>query len=124
MGFCLIPASGVERSRILAEKLLQLRIELWVFCAKLAWLLEERLGDDGKELGRIGRTVSVDQRAVVVLNISHQLIEVVSQDSRPRDIHGTPGKNGCAFAPVSLLVELVRELVENDIMSVVNVGST
>jgi hypothetical protein len=31
LGICPVPSSGVERSRILGEKLLQLRIELWVF---------------------------------------------------------------------------------------------
>lgn len=85
-------------------------------------LLEERLGGDSKELGRIGRAVSIDQRAVVVGGVAHQLIEVVAQHARPRDVHGTPGKNWRAFAGVSLLVELVRELVENDVMSVVNIG--
>ena len=61
---------------------------------------------------------------MVVLSLSHQLIEIVAQDSRPRDVHGTPGKNWRALASVSLLVELVRELVENDVMSVVDIGGT
>jgi hypothetical protein len=64
----------------------------------------------------------VDQRAMVVLGRAHQLIEVVAEDSRPCDVHRAAGKNGNAVSRVTLLVQLMSELVQYDVVSVVNVG--
>ena len=64
-----------------------------MFGPKLARLLEESLGCDSEELGRIGRAVVIDKRAVVVGRVANQLIEVVAEDARPRDVHRAAGKN-------------------------------
>jgi hypothetical protein len=52
-------------SRILAVELLQLKIEFRVFGLKRARLLEERLGCDSEELGRVGRAVTDSLREVL-----------------------------------------------------------
>lgn len=80
MGRALSPTE--PRDRILTVIRLELLIELRVLLLHLQRLLEERLGDDGEELGGVGRAVFVDDRFPSGL----QLLVLLGEHTRPRRI--------------------------------------
>jgi hypothetical protein len=57
--------SGCLCSRILAVELLKLEIQFGLFGPQLARFLEESLGCDSEELGRVGRAVTDSLREVL-----------------------------------------------------------
>ena len=120
--FALIGCSrGRRRSRILTVELSQLEIELRVFRAQLARLLEEHLGHHGEELGRTGRPVAID-RVRWCRSVSRTSSSKSSPSTRVQARYiARRGKVGRAVARAVFLIELVRELVQHDVVAVVDV---
>jgi len=85
-------------------------------------LLEEVFADDGKEFGRVGGGIGVDEADLTACQAPPQGGEFGTQHLRPLPVGVTPAEPGRAIGVAARLVELVREFVDDDVVAVVGVG--
>lgn len=117
-----IACLGRERRGILAKKLLQLGVQARVPGAKGLRPLEKRFSRDGKELGGIGGSITIEHGAHTGCICPSQRIELRAHHPRPREILGTRVQ---CWRPVGipvLEIELMSKFVEHDIPSIGWIG--
>jgi hypothetical protein len=100
----------------------ELLVEGGVIGAQLPGFLEEGLGGDGEELGRVLGAVAVDEGAVVPLDLALELRVLGAEHPGPGAVSGALREHRRAVGGAILLVELVGEFVEHHVVSVVRVG--
>jgi hypothetical protein len=101
---------------------LKLLIERGVPRPELRWLFKERLGHDGEELRRVGRAIIVDDRPPKAVDIGEEPLVFAAQHPRPRRVHRGARELRRAVSVALLLIKLVRELVQNEVMPVAQIG--
>ena len=83
-------------------------------------LLKEDLRHDCEKLGGVGRAVVAEERDLPVARLILQLCERVTQHARPPLVVPAAREDRGAVRVAVVLVELVRELVDDDVSAVVN----
>src|ERR1043166_8534433 len=78
-------------------------------------LFEEVLGDNGEELGGIGRPVLVEQGREIGSGSFGQRPIFATEDASPRCVHRSPRQNWGAVRGAVLLVKLMGELMQRNI---------
>src|SRR5947208_2486763 len=106
---------------ILPVELLQLRVQRRMLALELDRLLEERLRRDREELGLVGRPVVVERRAPIMSGVPTQPLVLLRK-------HAAPGaqcarrQDRRAVAYAVLRIQLVRELVQHDVVPVARIA--
>lgn len=83
-----------------------------------SWPLEECLGSNSKELGRIRRPISVQKGGMTLGFRSPQRIELRTHYSRPRQILRMSRQVGRAVGRSIFEIELMRELMQHEIFAI------
>lgn len=107
---------------ILPKEFAQLRVQLRVRGPQRARPLEERFRRNCEELSRIGCAVSVQQRRRTDSFSVAQRVEFRAHHPRPREVFSVRLERGGAIGIPVLEIELVRELVEDDVLAVGRIG--
>ena len=87
-------------------------------------LLEEVIGGNGKELGGIHCAVLIQESSTIAPDLAPKLLVVFLQDAGPGYEGRMVLKNRRVVTAGKRAVELVRKLVEDNVMTVMNIGST
>jgi len=83
---------------------------------------KKALGSYREELGGIDGAISIEEGIEITANISLKLLVISLQDARPGNICRAVAKDRRAVASAAGTVELVCEFVEDNIMTIINVG--
>src|SRR5262245_44534656 len=83
--------------------------------------LEEGLCRDREELRWIRGPVIIEDRAAPCRAIADERLEIGAEYARPGRVHTCPWQLGRAVGVAVLLIELVRELMEHDVVPVARV---
>src|SRR5581483_9295781 len=114
--------SRAERDRrVLTIERRELVVELGVPALERDRLLEKRFGHDREELGGARRPVGIDVGVDAARSRALESGELAAQDASPRRVEPAPLEQRRAVDDAVLGVELVRELVQHDVVRVVHV---
>src|SRR4030042_246930 len=91
---------------------------------QLLRLFEKIFGSDGEELGGIYGAIFVEKGISVTVNVTPELIVVFLQDTGPGDIGGMVLNDRRTVTFGAGAVKLVRELVKDNVMTIMNIGGT
>src|SRR5436189_6342869 len=92
--------------------------------AKSDGTLEELLGHNGKEFGRVRRAIGVEKCGRSRFIRGPQRLELSAHHARPGQIFGPARQRRRAVGRVILEVELMGELVPVDILAVRRMGTS
>ena len=103
-------------------ELLQLGVELGMFFFQGLWTFEESFRDHGKEFRRVRRAILIDQRFLSAIRGVAQGLVFLHQDARPRAVVRNPLQERRSIKGAVLLVELMRELMERDVVPILEIA--
>ena len=91
---------------------------------QLPGLFEKIFGRDGEELGGIYGTIFIQKRVSIPSNVMAELLVVFLQNAGPGYVGGMVLNNRGTVTPGTGAVELVREFVKDNVMTIMNIGGT
>src|SRR5204863_465430 len=102
---------------ILAVELPQLRVQRRMLALELDRLLEERLRRDGEELGLVRRPIVVQRGPPIIGGVPAQPLVLLREHAPPR-AQGARRQDRRAVRGAVFRIQLVRELVQHDVVPV------